>query len=820
MIRGIPSLRTGGSPEDPEDEVMTVTAEGVDIPLTSRPRSRLGRLNPIKLPGRMVRSLLGGLGGLGGYEFLRDRLARGIENADLGPLRVLGILPESLRESMANVFDESTLVADDLPGHVHDFAELIAAKAIMDAGGNIPDSGVHVPYPTQGFAAEHFQPAIQDRMLGKLLGTDMDAESMSRDEFNEAMGFMDPSGWGATFGQGTLFEDPEGNIHLIDRYNFPNMTAGQVPGREKDTSRQFSDYARGLGEHDSEQFRADIKAFLTDENRSKAQRFKNVLRHYASEFGSTEDDPTEGRSWDINLGPRDELLARYAQATDPDKQNLLERGLAFLGNLRSRERASSPAQVAQRTVLIPEAPEVVSALEPSMADIEFDNYQNGGIVPLRDRPIFGQRPKKLWDAVQRFLNPETPAETAAVVGTSMIEPAGTIMDATDLYIGLRDRDLPRAGAAGAGLLLPMVSGRLMREGGSRAVDAMEDAINRGDLDAINDAIDKLPPPPSDLVLPDANELLRLNRRNQWLEPSEVQGPVYHGTTHVFDEFDPRMGNPESHHGASSYFSSSPTDVQTNYARIDGPDVTQRIELEQERLMNLEDLDEATALSSARTRILGEHQGATVPANIRLENPVDTRPDGTVFKFEEYFDDELGRVEEGELFDIIDAMNKVGGDLGVDTGPAVRELAITALDEGGISAYDLERIMRGDLGDQFFDAIDPATDEALGGVGEFLRRVYKEAGYDGTIVDAEATFGPRMMELFDRRPGGPIRVPVAGMPGVEGATHYAVFDPRNIRSPFARFDPSRRDSADLLAGLAGLLATGSMRGRDRDNYVER
>ena len=103
------------------------------------------------------------------------------------------------------------------------------------------------------------------------------------------------------------------------------------------------------------------------------QRVKNVLRHYASEFGSTEDDPTEGRSWDINLGPRDELLARYAQATDPDKQNLLERGLAFLGNLRSRERASSPAQARLPRENIPVAPRVVSALDPIIADIEFDN---------------------------------------------------------------------------------------------------------------------------------------------------------------------------------------------------------------------------------------------------------------------------------------------------------------------------------------------------------------------------------------------------------------------------------------------------------------
>jgi hypothetical protein len=336
----VPRYARGGDPSDPEDNVMTVKAEGVDIPLTAPERSVLGRLNPYKLPGRFIRQMMGGLGGLGVYEMARDRLARGIENADLGPLRALGILPESLRESMANVLDESPLVADDLPNRVHDFAEMVAAKAITDAGGNIPDSGVHVPYPKQGFAREHYKPSLVDKMLGKVLGTDIDAESLSRDEFNEAMGFMDPSGWGATYGQGHLFEDDEGNIHMIDRYNFPNMTAGQLPNRH--TDRSFSDYARGVAPHDADQFSEDIKAFLTQEGKPLGRRGINVLRHYMSEFGSTENDPTEGRSWDINLGPKEELLAQYAEAIDPDRKNLLEKGLAYLGNLFSRDSDPSP----------------------------------------------------------------------------------------------------------------------------------------------------------------------------------------------------------------------------------------------------------------------------------------------------------------------------------------------------------------------------------------------------------------------------------------------------------------------------------------------
>jgi len=48
-----------------------------------------------------------------------------------------------------------------------------------------------------------------------------------------------------------------------------------------------------------------------------------------------------------------------------------------------------------------------------------------------------------------------------------------------------------------------------------------------------------------------------------------------------------------------------------------------------------------------------------------------------------------------------------------------------------------------------------------------------------------------------------------------STHYAVFDPANIRSRFARFDPRNIKSRDLLAGGAigagaglGLAATGN------------
>mgnify|MGYP003636888271 CR=1 FL=1 len=343
-LRGhsIPRYAIGGETPDPDDAPpMTVTAEGVPIALDA-PERGWRRFRP----DRLIRNKLGGLAGLGIWEAARDRLARGIENADLGPLRALGILPEGVRESMANVFDERKLTADDLPGNVHDFARMVAAQAISGAPGADLSEGLHVPYPTQGFAAEHFDPKPIDRLVGKILGTNIDAQSMTPDEYNEAFGFMEPSGWGATFGQGHLFEDPEGNIRMIDRYNFPNMTAGQLPNRETGTG--FSDYARGLGPHEGEQFREDMAA-LWGEDKPLGRRGSNIARHYMSEFGSTETDPTEGRSWDINLGPREDLLAAYAAANDPQPSRM-KRGLAWLGSLIGRDGETQVAETGNTEV--------------------------------------------------------------------------------------------------------------------------------------------------------------------------------------------------------------------------------------------------------------------------------------------------------------------------------------------------------------------------------------------------------------------------------------------------------------------------------------
>jgi hypothetical protein len=51
-----------------------------------------------------------------------------------------------------------------------------------------------------------------------------------------------------------------------------------------------------------------------------------------------------------------------------------------------------------------------------------------------------------------------------------------------------------------------------------------------------------------------------------------------------------------------------------------------------------------------------------------------------------------------------------------------------------------------------------------------------------------------------------------------ATHYAIFNPSNIRSRFAAFDPFRRNEADILAGVAP-LAVGSLLGLNTYNNMQ-
>lgn len=78
----------------------------------------------------------------------------------------------------------------------------------------------------------------------------------------------------------------------------------------------------------------------------------------------------------------------------------------------------------------------------------------------------------------------------------------------------------------------------------------------------------------------------------------------------------------------------------------------------------------------------------------------------------------------------------------------------------------------------------------------------EAGYDGIIITR-----PQV------KPGVWPPTPIQPEKIIE---HQVVFDPKNIRSRFAAFDPAQAESANLVAGGAGLLGAGLARNqRERE-----
>jgi hypothetical protein len=94
-----------------------------------------------------------------------------------------------------------------------------------------------------------------------------------------------------------------------------------------------------------------------------------------------------------------------------------------------------------------------------------------------------------------------------------------------------------------------------------------------------------------------------------------------------------------------------------------------------------------------------------------------------------------------------------------------------------------------------DTALPNDPEVLPYSTDMLAEIAKKQGYDSLIVN----------DVFDVG-GGRIPTSKKGQDALTGTT-YAVFDPAQVRSRFAAFDPMRKNDKDLLAGVLplGLLA---------------
>lgn len=256
----------------------------------------------------------------------------------------------------------------------------------------------------------------------------------------------------------------------------------------------------------------------------------------------------------------------------------------------------------------------------------------------------------------------------------------------------------------------------------------------------------------------------------FLEGSQVQDVVYHGTTGDFDTFDRSRANPGGDLGAGFYFTSNQDDVGVNYAG-EGPDLTAKIEAQAERLVNDRDQDFSDEnMEAARNEVraqLSANGGTTMPVYLSIKNPVVLGgSQETTFDLNTEFDDEGDIVDEsGPYLDLMNAIDEVGASFqDVDTEALKSEL-MNNFDGESLSAGDVFRAFKESEG-----AMYATDDNGELANGEFMRAVFEEMGYDG-IIDhtVNKKFGT------ERRNG-------KSMEGVdEDTTHYVAFRPEQIKS---------------------------------------
>src|SRR5271166_140661 len=248
--------------------------------------------------------------------------------------------------------------------------------------------------------------------------------------------------------------------------------------------------------------------------------------------------------------------------------------------------------------------------------------------------------------------------------------------------------------------------------------------------------------------------------------------VYHGTTHEVDAFDIDKANPENYYGKAFYFSSSPTDVESNNATPTGGDITSRLGQRAEQIESElgddffaengyyaqgDELDVIVELASdqAHQELLGPNQGTTMPVYLSVKKPVIVEKKGGTY-FEINFD-ERTEEESGNGVDLYNAVLLCASNYGGRGAEVWQEVSENAGPE--FNAWKFEEVVRG------LDILE--DDNGSINSGGFIAEVYQELGYDGIIMNAWEEFGGgskyKQMEMdYDTK-------------------HYVVFSANQIKS---------------------------------------
>ena len=282
------------------------------------------------------------------------------------------------------------------------------------------------------------------------------------------------------------------------------------------------------------------------------------------------------------------------------------------------------------------------------------------------------------------------------------------------------------------------------------------------------------------------------------KPGGTPKVLFHGSTHDFKAFDPTLGNPENHFGKAIYLTDSKQDVDVNYAG-EGPDLTNRIEREAERILqdkgvdfNSKSPEYQAAKEEAKQKLGVENRGAVYPVYAKLENPVIITPNGgTRFEPAETYDEKTEEYTENpdsSGYKLWQALQSVGNEFskegsGFIDGQAVFSDVMEKLggELDGATAYQVVEAIRGSE-----NAMYATDDDGNMAVGDLIRRVFEEMGHDGIIMDASHEFAA----------GSPKHKGGGGMMMESGVKHYIVFDPTHVKSAIGNKGTFNPDDEDI------------------------
>lgn len=267
------------------------------------------------------------------------------------------------------------------------------------------------------------------------------------------------------------------------------------------------------------------------------------------------------------------------------------------------------------------------------------------------------------------------------------------------------------------------------------------------------------------------DIIKLDALGEYVEGPAVFS-VVHGTTHTdIEQFDtaPNIGTEQGYMGKGAYFTNSTADAAANYANVKGPDLVSKVsyrtfeiqsdmegdkhvftELLSEYIQDKLGADEvyldgkdyfvdeipnskiekakeeyltAVAEWQANRELKGDSDGVTYPVYVRLDNPY--APAG------------LSSIDNRkELDTLLEAITEVGSNWDIEadtTDGVVAELLGEFLPRDNILHATIDSIFRGNL--EIYTNLEGEDSS----VGQFIQEVMREAGYDGTIMDAGSKF---------------------------------------------------------------------------------